>query len=166
MQPEITYWGYKMIESCSFQITSVSRETESIARDIVIEGLKERFGNYDYSKNPDIYDIYENYIEKGAAFLVGLLDNSIICTGALIKENETTGRIVRMSVDKKHRSMGFAEKMIEELEKAARKKGYGSIAIETNHDWYSAIKLYKRCGYIECGRDEESMHFIKSITAD
>jgi ribosomal protein S18 acetylase RimI-like enzyme len=43
------------------------------------------------------------------------------------------------------------------MNKAAEKK-LGQILVETNHDWYDAIRLYERCGFKEYDRDEESVH--------
>nr|WP_272509067.1 GNAT family N-acetyltransferase [Clostridium ganghwense] len=108
-------------------------------------------------------NIVENYVEKGHTFLVALYNNEVIGTGALIKEKKHTGRIVRMSVDKRYRGRGVAKKILRKLEQIGRNKGYKEIVLETNNDWHKAIGLYKRFGYIECNMDEESIHFIKNL---
>lgn len=156
------YIKYKNVIE-NIEIDSVTKETEKEARELIISGLHERFGCYDYCKNPDIDNIIGYYVDKGDTFLVGISEGNVISTGALTIEDQHTGRIVRMSVDKQYRSRGVGARMLAELEKAARDKGFNKIVLETNNDWYSASGLYKKCGYIEYDRDEESIHMAKYL---
>lgn len=80
------------------RIESVNESTQTQAKELILQGLKEHFGFLDTSLNPDINDIIQNYIKQGNIYLVGLLQKEVVCSGALITINENTGKIVRMSV--------------------------------------------------------------------
>lgn len=134
------------------------------AIETVVNGLKEHFENYDAKMNPDLENILEHYDEnKERIFLVASYKGEVIATGALIKEFHNIGRIVRMSVNKVYRGRGIGRLIIAELEKLALSKGYKKILIETNHDWYEAIKLYIKCGYIKYKEKIGDVHFIKYL---
>lgn len=144
-------------------IKSVDQETAIEAKNLIIRGLSEHFEYYDETKNPDLNSITEDYLQTGDIFLVALNKGKVIGTGGLIKEKNYIGRVVRMSVDKEYRGKGVAKKILTFLEKTAKNKNYKQIVLETNKDWYEAISLYKKCGYIVFFLDEESVHFIKNI---
>lgn len=145
-----------------FVITMVDKETETQARNLIIKGLSEHFDKYDASKNPDLDNINESYIEKGYSFFVALYNGIVIGTGALIKENDSISRIVRVSVDKSYRGKGVAKKILTRLEQVAKDNGDKQIILETNNDWYDAIGLYRKCGYVEF-QDDDNIQFIKNI---
>lgn len=146
------------------KIISVSKETESQAKKLIVNGLSEYFDYYDESKNPDLNNIVDNYIKQGDIFLVGIYNENVICTGGLIKENNNTGRIVRMSVKNEFRRKGIATKMLKKLELKAIKKEYKKIVLETTKDWSGAISFYKANGYTEYSRDENDVYFKKVLS--
>lgn len=147
----------------SMQIMPVSVQYEEAARQLILDGLEERFGFLDYSFNPDLRNIIQNYRKNGGVFLIGLQDNKVVCTGALTKEGTTAGRIQRMSVKKSHRRSGLAESMLRKLEETARQLGYEELVLETNNEWHSAIEFYKKMGYGMDWQDEERSHFLKVL---
>ncbi|WP_188456307.1 hypothetical protein [Virgibacillus oceani] len=63
-----------------------------IAKDLILEGFKERFGFIDHTCNPDLKDIFTYYNREGYAFFVGFHRDQVICTGALTKEHDEAGR--------------------------------------------------------------------------
>lgn len=138
------------------------KDTED-AKNIILEGLKERFGFLDHSYNPDLNDILKNYIDNGDTFLVGFMNQTVVCTGALTKETEDIGRIQRMSVKEEFRGKGFARQMLQFLESIAKENGFKKLLLETNKEWASAIELYKSTGYSIYQTDEKSSHFYKLI---
>ena len=146
----------------NLRIIKITGEYEEMARNLVLEGLLERFGFIDHSYNPDLKDILKTYGTDGTLFLIGFIREELICTGALTKEKEDTGRIQRMSVKKKYRRQGVANRMIKELELLAKEMGYKKIVLETNNNWISAIKFYRKNGYVEYHNDGECTHFIKT----
>jgi ribosomal protein S18 acetylase RimI-like enzyme len=148
------------------QIELVTEATQAIAKDLILEGLAERFGFIDYSLNPDLNNIVESYINKGNVFLTGTIQGDIRCTGALINEETTVGRIVRMSVLKEYRRTGFARKMLEKLEGIARDKGYTRLVLETNVEWVSAVQFYKSCGFNEINIEDGLVHMVKQLNVN
>jgi Acetyltransferases len=144
-------------------IKDADASTATMARELVIRGLSERFPVYDSSKNPDLYDILESYIKKGDIFLVGLIDNSVVCTGALVREDDGICRIVRMSVDRDYRGVGLGKMMLKALEDRSRNMGYRKILIETNSSWHSAVGLYKSWGFNIYKTDGGCTHFYKIL---
>lgn len=147
----------------SIQILSVTEQYEEAARQLILDGLEERFGFLDHSFNPDLRNIIQNYSQDGDVFLISLRDNKVVCTGALTKEGATAGRIQRMSVKQSHRRSGLAESMLRKLEETARQLGYKALVLETNNEWHSAIDFYKKMGYQVDWKDEERSHFLKVL---
>lgn len=131
---------------------------QAAARALILAGLGEHFGFIDESLNPDLDDIWQSYVQPGHLFLVAELDDCLVGTGALIQETPDTGRIVRLSVSQAQRRAGIGRALLEHLLQAGRERGYRQIVVETNHDWHDAIGLYRRCGFVEYGRDEESVY--------
>lgn len=144
-------------------ITEVNDKTVEPAKSLVINGLSEYFDHYDESMNPDLKDILASYAPIKNIFLVALINNIVIGTGALIKESNSVGRIVRMSIDKEHRRIGVATKILDKLNEIAIEKGYEKIVLETTKTWYGAINFYINNGYIKEREDGENIHFIKNV---
>lgn len=147
----------------SIKIMPITRQFEEAARQLILDGLEERFGFLDHSFNPDLKNIIQNYSQGDDEFLIGLDGNRVVCTGALTRESATAGRIQRMSVRKSCRRMGLAEKMLQALEEKARQAGYEELVLETNNEWHSAVEFYKKMGYQVDWRDEERSHFLKRL---
>lgn len=151
------------MEHKHFRIKSVQEGTQEQAKQIVLEGLEEHFGYLDTSLNPDLSPIVDHYLNKGYPFLVGFVGEEAVCTGALLSIDETTGRIVRMSVKKPYRRCGFASRMIEELEQIAKRKGHSDIFLKTIHHWSDAVSFYTSRGYRVSERTGESVKMVKRL---
>lgn len=147
----------------SLNIIPITDPYKEEARQLILAGLKERFGLLDPSYNLDLTNITQSYSRQGDVFLIGLHNNIVVCTGALTKEKSGIGRVQRMSVKKSYRRAGLAKSMIQALEVAAGKTGYEQVVLETNNDWHSAIKFYENRGYQLDWKDEERSHFIKQL---
>lgn len=146
------------------EIRELTEKHESNAQQLVLKGLKEHFGFIDNTLNPDLYPIQATYNQDGNIFLCGLYLGVLVCTGALLKEEEeTTCRITRMSVERTCRGRGFGKATLSELEYHAARMGYTRIVLETNLDWDSAIGLYKSAGYRQDFRDGERIHMYKDL---
>lgn len=146
-------------------IEQVDRATQLAARTIVLDGLRERFDDFDESFNPDLDDIMSHYLGQGNEFYVGKFERGqVVCTGALVAESAAdTGRVARMSVAKLYRRRGLAGVMLKFIERRAIDKGYRSLLLETNKEWVDAIMFYTNHGYEEVERDDESIHFHKKL---
>ena len=145
------------------QIIPLTKGYNAEASNLIKSGLSEYFETYASHYNPDLIDPYQHYNDKNSVFLIGLIDNSIIATGALIKEEETIGRIVRMSVSKEYRNQGYASKILRKLEEIALDKGYRKILLETTRTWNNAIRFYKSNQYKTKYIDHADVHFEKKL---
>ncbi|MBO8157295.1 MAG: GNAT family N-acetyltransferase [Bacillaceae bacterium] len=144
-------------------IEKISHRTAEGAKKVIFEGFSEYFSEVREDLNPDLHDIVSTYSRKGHIFLVGLIDQKVVCTGALTREDEQTGRMVRLSVAKAYRRQGFAKKMIKELEKQAFILGYNKIVIETTKGWEKPIRLYQDFGYQIDFTTSDQVHFTKKL---
>ena len=84
----------------------------------------------------------------------------MVGTGALAKETLDIARIVRVSVAPDKRKQGIGRAIVSYLIQLGRQSAFNKIVVETNHDWLDAIALYKRCGFHEHARDDESVHMV------
>jgi N-acetylglutamate synthase-like GNAT family acetyltransferase len=133
------------------------------AQALILQGLGEHFGRLDPTLNPDLDDIYHTYVEAGQRFMVVEINGEIAGTAALITESPGIGRIVRVTVKPNQRRAGIGRTVVQHLVQLAAEIGYKQLLVETNLDWYDAIRLYERCGFKEYDRDEEEVHFSLSI---
>jgi GNAT superfamily N-acetyltransferase len=118
-------------------------------RNLVNAGLGEHFGYVDASYNPDLDNIAAHYPARGHLFVIAEYDGALAGTGALVREDETTGRLVRMSVAPAYRRQGIARALVLRLLAAARERSFTRVVVETNRDWDDAVGLYRACGFEE-----------------
>ena len=143
---------------CTVRIRLFQPGDQEQVRNLILEGLGEHFGRIDPTLNPDLDNINASYVQTGHLFVVVESAGQIIGTGALIHEEGNDGRIVRVSVAPAFRRTGLGQQLVEYLLQAARERQFGRVLVETNLDWYAAIRLYHRCGFREYARDDESVH--------
>jgi GNAT superfamily N-acetyltransferase len=143
-----------VIQSCTIRPFEPS-DQEAVRR-LILAGLGEHFGVIDESLNPDLDHITASYTACGGLFVLAECNGQLAATGALIEEGESTGRLVRMSVDPRFRRRGLARAIGAHLIDSARLRGYRRLLVETNDDWMDAIALYRACGFgAESWRDGE-----------
>ncbi|EWG11642.1 GNAT family N-acetyltransferase [Cytobacillus firmus] len=152
----------KMIKS-DIKIVEITKDHETAAKELILNGFQERFGFIDHSLNPDLNSLTETYSAEGALFLAGLIDNELVCTGAITNEGNGECRLQRMSVKKEFRGQGIAGMMVRKLEDHAKAAGYIKVVLETNIAWDNAVNLYKSCGYKEYKMEDEMIHLSKDI---
>lgn len=138
-------------------------EDQDDSRDLILSGLGEHFGHIDPKLNPDIDDIQTLYLSAGHQFVVATIDTGIVGTGGLLAENQEEGRIVRVSVDRQIRGQGIGRAIVNHLVSIARDRGFKRILVETNKDWYPAISLYRRAGFVLVSEDTESAHLVLNL---
>ena len=131
---------------------------------LVLDGLRERWGeDFDPQFNPDLDDIWANYVVPGNDVLVIVDGEVIVATGTLLSESTERGRIVRMSVDASNRRRGLGRQMVAELIERARQRNKHELIVLTDTPWASAVALYRSCGFIEIGHDATDTHFSMSL---
>jgi GNAT superfamily N-acetyltransferase len=101
----------------------------------------------------DLDDIRKNYLENGGDFIVGTIDNRIVCMGAFRKVSKTTAEIKRMRVHPDYQRKGLGQLILDKLEEKARQLGYTELCLDTTTKQVPAQKLYKKNGYHEVRRE-------------
>jgi N-acetylglutamate synthase-like GNAT family acetyltransferase len=140
------------------KIRNFQAQDQEIVKTLILEGLGEHFGRINPDLNPDLNDIHSTYVQAGHSFVVAEIGGQIVGTAALVNESPQVGRIVRVTVSPAQRRAGIGRLLVEYLVKTAVEQEITKLLVETNLDWYDAIRLYQRCGFVEYGRDEESVH--------
>lgn len=128
-------------------------------RRLVLNGLGDHFGTIDETMNPDLDDITASYHNTGATIVVAERNSEIVGCGVLVRENDQTGRLVRMSVRGDQRGQGLGKRLVRELLAAAEASGFEKVTCETTEDWVDAIGLYRACGFADVGVWDGDMHF-------
>ena len=144
-------------------VRTIAKEDQIVSRELILSGLGEHFPKIDPSLNPDLTDIVAFYLQSGHQFVVAVIGDRIVGTGGLLIENQKVGRIVRLSVNREVRGLGIGQAVVSELIQRAKNSQLLRINVETNLDWYSAIGLYRRCGFRELYTDDESVHMVLDI---
>lgn len=134
---------------------------QAAARRLILDGLRERWGELDETKNADLDDIADYYDD--GFFLVACLRDEVIGTGALIPEAAGVGRIVRMSVARTLRRQGVGRKILAALLEQAQAAGYRRVVLETTATWKDAIAFYSRHGFQTVGVRDGDMHFVREL---
>jgi GNAT superfamily N-acetyltransferase len=148
-----------MIET--IEITPFSPRNQDETRALILAGLEEHWGFLDPNKNPDLEDISKTY--AGEIFLLARRRGKIVGTGAMIRENRETGRIVRMSVAKEVRRCRIGSKILNALLMAARARGYRRLVLETTTGWQDAEAFYRRAGFQVSGYADGDTHFLLEL---
>ncbi len=107
--------------------------------------------------NEDLRDITNHYLKNRGEFLVGLLDNRIVCMGAFRKKSETLAEIKRMRVLPDYQRRGFGQTIMNKLELKALQLGYSELILDTTTKQIAAQQFYEKNGFIESrlGKFEE-----------
>ena len=139
------------------RIAVARRQDYPAVRALIVEGLTQRFREYDPSRNPDLEAFESHYgsaltvVARRAAVIVGC--------GTLIFEAPRVARIVRMSVAAAHRRSGVGRAVLKNLIEHAVRLGYAAIVLETSADWQSAVAFYDSCGFVRTHRRDGDQHF-------
>jgi ribosomal protein S18 acetylase RimI-like enzyme len=76
--------------------------------------------------------------------------------GVLKALDESTGELLRMWVDRPHRGLGIAGRLLDELERHASARGHAAVRLYTNRSLDEAKAMYRSRGYeeIPCYNDD------------
>lgn len=85
-------------------------------------------------------------------FLLARLQGQPAGCGVLKALDPETGEILRMWVDRPHRGLGIAGRLLDELERHAARRGHARLRLYTNRSLAEAKALYRSRGYREIAR--------------
>ena len=143
-------------------VTRFEAQDASAVRELIVQGLAERWGRYDPRFNPDLENFAEHY--NSSVILVAKRGSRIVGVGVLQPEAGGVGRIVRMSVAGDCRRRGIGTLILEGLLQAARERGYESAVLETTASWESAVRFYVSRGFIPTEARDGDQGFVLALT--
>lgn len=126
-------------------LRSFQPEDQTAVKALILDGLEERWGAIDLSKNPDLDDIAASY--AGGLFRVAEINGRIVGTGALVLHPEGGAEIRRMSVRRDLRRRGLGGAILTRLIEDARAAGCRKVILETTSAWTDAVAFYQRRGF-------------------
>jgi len=85
-------------------------------------------------------------------FLLARFDGQPAGCGVLKALSSETGEILRMWVDRPHRGLGIAGRLLAELERHAAERGHRAVRLYTNRSLDEAKAMYRARGYAEIPR--------------
>jgi DNA-binding MarR family transcriptional regulator/N-acetylglutamate synthase-like GNAT family acetyltransferase len=85
-------------------------------------------------------------------FLLARFDGQPAGCGVLKALDAATGEILRMWVDRPHRGLGIAARLLDELERHAAERGQLAVRLYTNRSLAEAKAMYSARGYAEIPR--------------
>jgi ribosomal protein S18 acetylase RimI-like enzyme len=86
------------------------------------------------------------------AFLVARLGGQPAGCGLLKALSPDVGEIARMWVDRPHRGLGIAKRLLAALERRAADDGFTTVRLDTNRALDHAKRMYRAAGYVEIAR--------------
>lgn len=102
---------------------------------------------YNSERDPNIDLPTNEPLDPRSAYLLAYADGKPIGCIALRPLDEATAELQRMYVLPAFRGLGVAQKLVEQIEKAATDFKYTTIRLETGNKQTQAIAFYKACGY-------------------
>ena len=139
-------------------------QDQAQARAVILESFKGRFGFIDETRNPDLQDIVASYLTPGHVFLVAEHAHCVVGTGALLIRPDAIGELVRVSTSHAYRRQGIARRICQQLIVEARQRGIHTLKLETNWDWYDAIRLYQKLGFHIHQRLKNNVHLEMNLS--
>lgn len=88
-----------------------------------------------------------NILEINPNVIVVYLNNKAVACGCFKKKGKNAIEIKRMFVSPEARGKGFAQNILQELERLAVESGFSFSVLETLDKQIEAISMYQKCGY-------------------
>lgn len=112
----------------------------------------------------DADDLTAEYLQAGGEFLVGEANGRIVATGAfrpvrgvvtrhLDSFGDETAELKRMHVAPAHQRRGYGRRMLTELQRRARERGYAELVLVTTGPQTAAQRFYEAAGFAEAERE-------------
>lgn len=149
----------------AISIRPFAPDDQDAARSLILNGLGDRFGFIDETLNPDLDNIAAHYLAHGHLFLLAFHQHTLVGTGALLIQPDQTGQIVRVSTHSAYRRQGIARTICLRLIEQARQRDLTRLIVETTSNWYDAIRLYEKLGFVEYERERYGVHLCMDLVS-
>lgn len=138
------------------EILEAKRVIFTVAFEIFKEAgtLEESIAKYSaQGKLSEMEDVRKNYFDNGGTFLVTVQDGRVIGTGAIRYLEQGVCELKRLWLLTEYHGQGLGFRMMRELLRIAREKGYKIIRLETDRIVQArAVQFYERLGFHEIPR--------------
>ena len=142
----------------SVVVLPLSSEDTAAVKQLLIDGLSERWGAYEPRFNPDLEAFPQSY--SGSLILVAKTAGAVVGTGTLRSISPYRFEIVRMSTATSSRRTGVASTLLKHLLEHARTAGAHEVVLETTTSWASAIAFYAKHGFARTHVQDGDTHFV------
>jgi len=145
----------------SVVVSPLKAEDTAAVRQLLIDGLSERWGAYEPGFNPDLEAFPQSY--SGSLILVAKTAGAVVGTGTLRSISPHSVEIVRMSTAPNSRRTGVASAILKHLFEHARAVGAHEVVLETTTSWASAIAFCTKHGFARTREQGGDTHFIHRL---
>ncbi|MCA3220493.1 MAG: GNAT family N-acetyltransferase [Burkholderiales bacterium] len=142
----------------SVVVAPLSTEDSSSVRQLLIDGLSERWGTYEPRFNPDLEAFPQSF--SGSVILVAKTGGAVVGTGTIRPIGPCAFEIVRMSTAASSRRTGVASTILKHLLEHASAVGAHEVVVETTSSWASAVAFYVKHGFAITHDEGGDTHFI------
>jgi GNAT superfamily N-acetyltransferase len=139
-------------------VALLKTEDTAAVRELLVAGLKERWGTYDPRLNTDIESFPQSY--EDSFVLVAKRANIVVGTGTLRPTGPNRAEVVRMSVASSSRRIGTGSLILSHLLQLAWEHSVQEISLETTSSWSSAVSFYTRHGFIKTHEQGDDSYFV------
>jgi len=94
----------------------------------------------------DLDNIEKTYFD-GGEFLIGLINDNIVALGGYRKITNMMGHVRRMRVHPDYRRKGYAQQILQRLEKEAKKNKLDELRLRTSKQQIMAQNFYEKNGF-------------------
>lgn len=146
------------------------REYKPEDKEEIMEMVSEILGNI-FNGDPNHFKVLKEFqvTKDYILYLVAETqgpDGKIIGTMALKKIDNKTVRLKRMYVRPEYRRRGIGQKMLNQIVKFAKERGYKKMLLHTYPTMKNAHRFYKKNNFVEStGEDPEQIHVEKELRA-
>lgn len=106
-----------------------------------------------WEPEPSDYKVLDNpqssIIDQGGYIAIAVLGREVVGTCALMKMDDTTFELAKMTVSDAHRGAGIGRKLANDVIEKARALGAERVYLESNTVLEPAIRLYRELGFNE-----------------
>ena len=128
---------------------SVAALWTRINRELAPAGMEELFERYIATTiDGELKQLLEVFSEaKGNAFWVVVSADEIVGSFGIESHGAGDSELRRMYLDKGYRSMGIAQRMLDQAEAEARARGFTRMLLSTAEIQRSAVAFYRKSGF-------------------
>jgi GNAT superfamily N-acetyltransferase len=138
--------GYvRVVGLPAIEVHQIRPDLNDAVRALIVSGLAEHWGTADPALNRDLDDLTSAY--ASGKTLVACDRGLVVGTGTVVRRDDRSGELVRMSVAPSHRRSGVGRRLVEDLVAVARGWGMSRVVLETTADWTEVVRFYQRCGF-------------------